>query len=130
MVNDKPGPRPNNVSKNRLVGWLVSYQMSDKGSFYEIRSGRTIISFDKASQERVIAVAEPGVSSPHLALSASPKHRVMILDIFSDRGSYVTKGNSGNERKVDGPTEVEHGDWLRIGDNTRFQVCLIDGPGR
>jgi len=130
MVNDKSGSRQAGDSRNRLVGWLVSYQMDQLGRFFEIRSGRTIVSFDKAGAGRMITVDENGVSSPHLAINASARHRVMILDIFSENGSFITKSATGQERKVDGPTELEHGDWLRIGDKTRFQVCLIDGPSR
>ena len=116
--------------RNRLVGWLVSYANDELGSYHQIRAGRTLISADKSSDTRVITVAERDVSSPHLALSASARHRVLIQDIFSEHGSYLTRGDGKNEMKVTGPIEVEHGDWLRIGDGTRFQVCLIDGPGR
>ena len=116
--------------ENRLVGWLVSYEMDNKGKSFEIRAGRSLMSSENSQDKRVITVRENSVSAPHVALSASPRHKVMVQDIFSEFGTYLTKASSGKELEVQGPTELEHGDWLRIGDKTRLQVCLIDGPRR
>ena len=116
--------------ESRLVGWLVSYEMDNKGKSFEIRAGRSLLSSDNAQDKRVITVRESSIAAPHTALSASPRHKVMVQDIFSESGTYLTKAASGKELEVQGPTELEHGDWLRIGDKTRFQVCLIDGPRR
>ncbi|MBN8548593.1 MAG: FHA domain-containing protein [Deltaproteobacteria bacterium] len=116
--------------ENRLVGWLISYEMDSKGKSFEIRAGRSLLSSDNGQDKRIITVREQSISAPHVALSASPRHKVMVQDIFSEFGTFLTKGASGKEQEVQGPTELEHGDWLRIGDKTRLQVCLIDGPRR
>ncbi len=116
--------------ENRLVGWLVSFEMDARGKSFEIRAGRSLLSSETGKDKRVITVQDDSISSPHVALSASTRHKVMVQDIFSDFGTYITKGNSGKESEVHGPTELEHGDWLRIGEKTRLQVCLIDGPRR
>lgn len=116
--------------ENRLVGWLVSYEMDSKGKTFEIRAGRSLLSSENSQDKRIITVREGSISSPHSALSASMRHKVMVQDIFSEFGTYLTKASSGKEFEVNGPTELEHGDWLRIGEKTRFQVCLIDGPRR
>lgn len=129
MAKDK-NEQQGGAARNRLVGWLVSYARDEQGAYHEIRSGRTLISAEKSSDTRIITVTERDISAPHLAMSASVRHRVLIQDIFSERGSYLTRADGTSETKVTGPIEVEHGDWLRIGDGTRFQVCLIDGPGR
>jgi hypothetical protein len=117
-------------AENKLIGWLVSYEMDSKGKSFEIRSGRSLLSSENAQDKRVISVRETTVSSPHAALSASPRHKVMVQDIFSEFGTFLVKASSGKEINVSGPTEIEHGDWLRIGEKTRLQVCLIDGPRR
>jgi hypothetical protein len=115
----------------RLVGWLVSYGLDAKGASFEIRSGRSFVTSESSTDGlRMIAVEDSSISAPHLALSATPKHRVMVQDIFSETGSYLCRSGDRDEKRIDGPTEVSHGDWLRVGENTRFQVCLIDGPGK
>ena len=117
-------------SENRLVGWLVSYGLDELGTAHEIRSGRSFISGRDQSQTRVLAVIDSTISSPHLALKATAKHRVMVQDIFSDHGSFITRADNSKEYPVTGPTEIKHGDWIRVGPNVRFQVCIIDGPNR
>lgn len=119
-----------NRSENRLVGWLVSYEMDAKGKSFEIRAGRSLLSSENGRDKRTITVTEDSISAPHVALSASTRHKVMVQDIFSDFGTFLTKASSNKEMQVSGPTELEHGDWLRIGEKTRLQVCLIDGPRR
>ena len=120
----------NNGSTNRLVGWLISYQMDEKGKAFEIRSGRTLIGPQGANNGRLITVDSAELSSPHLAMKASNKHTIVVQDIFSDEGSFVLRSGSNEEKQVDGPIELKHGDWLRVGAKTRFQLCLIDGPTR
>ena len=111
---------------SRLVGWLVSYGLDSLGAAYEIRAGRLLISSTPASDVRTISVAESSVSAPHVAVSASAAHQVLIQDIFSAHGTFITKSGADKEQRVTGPTPLHHGDWLRIGDKMRFQVCLID----
>jgi hypothetical protein len=113
-------------SSARLVGWLVSYGIDSLGAAYEIRAGRLLISSAPASDLRTISVADDSVSSPHLAVNATAKHQVLIQDIFSEHGTYIRKLGAEKEQRVTGPTPLHHGDWLRIGDTMRFQVCLID----
>jgi hypothetical protein len=115
------GPQP-----NRLIG----YGLADMGAAYEIRQGRSFRSAVVNTDSRTIAVDDEGIASPHLALSASHKHKVLVQDIFSEEGSFLSKGTNAEEIRVTGPVYVEHGDWLRIGSRIRFQVCLIDGPSR
>lgn len=126
--------RMNNQQKsqsgNRLVGWLVSYALDSKGRAYEIRSGRSFITANELPGQRGVTLADGTIECAHLALSASQRHKVMIQDIFSDSGTFVTKAGSPKETRVAGPMELEHGDWVRIGEKTRFQVCLIDGSAR
>lgn len=115
--------------KARLIGWLVSYALNEKGLAHEIRSGRSLITTGKSNDKFTIAVVDKNVSTPHAALSANSKHVVMIQDIFSDHGSFITRGGANGESPITGPTRIKHGDWIRFG-STVFQVCLIDGPSK
>lgn len=128
--NSKGNGRMETAGAERLVGWLVSYQLDEQGAAYEIRAGRSFLSSKSMQGDKIITVAEPSVCSPHLALSASAKHRVVIQDIFSKHGSYLTRSGSRDEKEISGPVEVEHGDWIRVGERTRFQVCMIHGGGK
>ena len=116
----------NEPCNSRLVGWLVSYGIDTLGAAYEIRAGRLLITSTPSSDLRTIAVTERSVSSPHMAVNATPKHRVVIQDIFSEHGTFITKNGDEQEQRVSGPTPLDHGDRLRIGETMRFQVCLID----
>lgn len=116
--------------RKRLIGWLVSYAENSLGEAHEIWSGRTFISSQRNSSGNTIEVNVSDVSAPHLAMSASVKHRVLVQDIFSDQGSAVQKSGQQQEQPLRGPMEIDHGDWIRVGKQTRFQVCLIDGPSR
>lgn len=131
MTSFKPqGKGAGTGGDNRLIGWLISYAMSDKGVSYELRSGRYLVTSKDGMDERTISVHDDTVSAPHVAMSASNKHVLLVQDIFSEHGTYICKSDSGQEVPVTGPVVLSHGDWLRIGEKTRFQVCLIDGPGR
>jgi len=118
----------NSEPTTRLIGWLVSYGLDDNGAAYEIRAGRCLLG--RSGAEGAISLEDDSISSPHLALNATTKHRVMVQDIFSEHGSYLKRGDADKESTISGPVEISHGDWLRIGNSTRFQVCLIDGPRR
>jgi len=113
--------------EKKLIGWLVSFGLDDAGKYFELRSGRTLISAKNGNDTNTITLAETSVSAPHMALSASSSHKLLIQDIFSRHGTFITRSDEEEETRLNGPTPVEHGDWIRIGQNTRFQVCLIDG---
>lgn len=120
---------PNN-SREKLIGWLVSYGLDADGRAFEIRAGRSLVSFGNAGEKRTIGISDRSISSPHLALNATHRHKLLVQDIFSEHGSYLTKSSGKEETPIQGPIEVEHGDWLRIGSNIRLQVCIIDDPSR
>jgi hypothetical protein len=119
-------PQTTPATPTRLIGWLVSYALDKQGASFEIRSGRTFVGAHELTGERAITLDERSISSAHLVLNASARHKVMIQDIFSDHGSYLRRAEGGDEQSIMGPVELRHGDWVRIGDQTRLQVCLID----
>ncbi len=125
----KSDHQENNKTKksHKLVGWLVTYQENQRGAYYELREGRSFIANGYVSGERVIPLSDSKLSNPHSVIFASPQQRVEIQDVFSDSGTYVRRSGSSDEIMVSGPTQLEHGDWLRIGEQTKFQLCLING---
>ena len=116
--------------RGRLVGWLISYGLNDQGVAYEVRSGRTFLGSQDDTGNPTIVVAESSIDTPHLAIKANQKHRVLVQDVFSRSGTFIQRGDSDQEERLEGPIELGHGDWLRIGSSTRFQFCLIQVSGR
>ena len=116
--------------RGRLVGWLISYGLNVQGVAYEVRSGRTFLGSQNDIDNSTIVVAEPTIDTPHLAIKANQKHRVLVQDVFSRSGTFIQRGDSDQEERLEGPIELGHGDWLRIGSSTRFQFCLIQVSGR
>jgi hypothetical protein len=115
-------------TSQRLIGWLVSYAQNEQGKAHELRSGRYVFGSQRGQDERTITIEENSISTPLAALNALQAHRIIVQDIFSKGGSFLTKANTVQELPITGPVEVGHGDWIRFGDKTRYQVCLIDGP--
>ena len=109
-----------------LIGWLVSYSENSQGEAFEIRSGRSLISSEQLPGARNIYVLYPEISAPHAVLNASPERKVVIQDVFSAGGTFLTRSGKVRESPVLRPTELRHGDVLRFGERTKFQVCLIN----
>ncbi len=113
---------------NRLVGWLVSYGIDARGAAFELRAGRTLITAGKSDGAHTITVSDETVSTPHAAINAVVRDNVVLVqDIFSECGTFITRSGERDEVPVEGPVVLHHGDWLHIGETVRFQVCLIDG---
>lgn len=111
----------------RLVGWLISYGLDESGFTFEIREGRSFISSEPGKDKFTLCINDTSISSPHLVIGVNKRNKILVQDIFSQHGSYITRAESDSEVSIDGTVELQHGDWLRIGEKTRFQVCLIDG---
>jgi hypothetical protein len=118
-----------NSAQRRLIGWLVSYGLDENGKAFEIRSGRTLITSEKGHGFQ-ISLNDETVSAPHAAVKASVSHKLVAADIFSKYGTYYQASSESEEQQISAPVELKHGDWIRIGQNLRLQVCLIDGPGK
>ncbi|NMC62066.1 MAG: FHA domain-containing protein [SAR324 cluster bacterium] len=122
----------------RLVGWLVSYGLDSNGIAFELRSGRIFVSSGPLlpagqngnngnTQNGCIIINDESISSLHLAINATASHQLFIQDIFSEHGTFLKRSGESEEKKITGVCEIRHGDWIRIGEKNRFQVCLIHG---
>jgi len=115
---------------SRLVGWIVSYGISSRGSYYELREGRSFIGGGSIVGERNIAIDPKTLKAAHAAVTASALDGVLLQDIFSPGGTFVMRNGSSQEEQISNSVQLEHGDWVRFGDTTRFQLCLIHGGSR
>lgn len=99
---------------NKLLGWFVSYQNNNHGTYYEIREGRAFFGGGTIQGERLISLNSKQFQTVHAVLQASPAAGVMIQDVFSTSGTFVSRGGSSDEQPVTSPTELGHGDWVQL----------------
>ena len=121
-----PATLTSSQGDNRLVGWLISYALDEMGASFELRAGRSFITSEKKGDRHTISIQENSISQPHAALNALGQEKILFFqDVFSERGSFITRAGSPKEEQICGPIELKHGDWIRIGEATKFQVCLL-----
>lgn len=111
--------------KGRLFGWLVNYADPD-GSAIELREGRFFISGSSLKPNDLV-LDDPSVSTPHAMVSIALDGGLQMQDLMSDRGLFVRRRN-GDTYNREEQVQIEHGDWLRIGD-LEFLVSLIAHVG-
>src|SRR5438105_1464880 len=112
MATTQSDSATSSAEGNRLVGWLVSYGVDTQGAPYEVRSGRTLITADADTGKKSILVTDSAISSPHAAVRASSKHKVLVQDIFSENGTFLMRSGSSEETPITGPMGMDHGDWI------------------
>jgi hypothetical protein len=110
----------------RLFGWLVSY-VNPKGDAVELREGKFFVSRTSLKASDLI-LDDESVSTPHAMVSVSSSDGLRVQDLMSERGVFVRPQAGDSYQRVGDVTELQHGDWLRIGD-VEFLVSLIAHVG-
>jgi len=98
---------PNNTSRRKLRGWLVSFDIEKFGIDYRIVEGRNTIG-SKSSND--VSVKDSQVSGMH-ALILCKKDKLIITDELSSNGTLLN-GEDLNPRE---PFSLNDGDEIRIG---------------
>lgn len=108
-----------------IIGFLVSYDSNPDGDFFELRSGRVIITSDETSPGSIIFLSDSTVSPSHAILRMTPGGEIQVLDQLSEFGTEVRKGSNSEVIQLSGDkSSLSHGDLLRVGER-RFHVCLV-----
>lgn len=105
IIDDNDGQGTVRNSR-KLVGWLVSYTLSDMGVDFKLFEGRNIIGRDLDCQ---ISVNDPTVTSKHAVLLYRAG-RYSITDQQSTDGTHV----NGEDIEL-APRYLEDGDIIRVG---------------
>lgn len=121
-VNNSGDTRKMLSEKNKLFGWLVSYEKSE-GSAIELREGRFFISGGQLKPNDLV-IPNKGLSTPHVLASVSANGGLKVQDLMSDSGLFVRKGSGGSYSKEETSVQLEHGDWIKFGD-VEFLIALI-----
>ena len=99
---------------NRLVGWLVSFDLNPDGKDFKIYEGRTKIGRNSANN---IVIDEPEISDDHVLLLCRD-NKIIIQDQLSANGTFV------NGEKVDERAEIKDNDVIKLG-SISFKIKII-----
>ena len=114
---------PDVGSDSVLLGFLVTFKDTDKGRFWPLGSGVTVLGRSGAKQAPNIALRDECSSSRHATIQGDPESGVVeVMDAGSTNGTWV------NECFVPPGTrrQLVDGDLLRIG-ATPLVVKLLAG---
>lgn len=108
-----------------LIGFLVSFDGDENGEFFELRSGRLIISCEPAAGSSYLVINDKSVSPMHAILRIETTGMVQVLDQLSEYGTRIIRFGSQDEEQISGEkSTIEHGDIIKFGERT-FHVCIL-----
>ena len=99
---------------NRLVGWLVSFDLDPAGKDFKIFEGRTKIGRHSANN---IVIDKSEISDDHVLLLCRD-NKIIIQDQLSANGTFV------NDKKIDERKEVKDNDMIKLG-SISFKIKII-----
>jgi hypothetical protein len=118
-------PARRNDSLQPLIGFLVSFDKGTAGEYFELRSGRHIITSEDNGSTNNILIQHETVSPMHAILRVSPTGTIQILDQLSEHGTSLRRFGATEVEQLSGDkANLEHGDSLTFGERT-FHVCII-----
>lgn len=118
------------VAKSKIIGFFISFDKSENGEVYEIRSGRYMLSSRSAGQEDYIIIQDESISALHAIVRATDDGKIQILDQLSEFGTGVIPVGKVTEDDVSGSmVSVKHGDRVRFG-KRKFVVCCVPTPAK
>lgn len=103
-------------SKNRLVGFLVTFSIDPSGQFFEIREGRHVIG--KGNDADISIPSDNMLSSRHAVLLYR-RGKFLFHDELSTNGSFI------NGEEAAGDVELNNYDMLKMG-NTEFRFVMAN----
>ena len=108
-----------------LVGFLVSFDHDENGSYLELRTGRLIVTCQREGSGSCLVLHDESVSPMHAVMRVAAGGSIQILDQLSESGTRIRKFSTGEEILLSGEkAELNHGDIVGFGDRT-FHVCLV-----
>jgi hypothetical protein len=113
------------VKEGRLIGFLVSYDKNPNGEYYELRSGRLIVTSEASSSGNFLLLLDDTVSPMHAILRVSERGAIQVLDQLSENGTCIRRYGTKQEEQLSGEKgALENGDIVKFG-SRKFNVCLV-----
>ena len=107
----------NEVSRRKLRGWLVTYDIEEFGIDFRVIEGRNIIGSNPSND---ITIQDGQVSSTH-ALILCKKDKFIITDELSSNGTLL----NGEDLTPREPFTLNDGDEIRVGEtNLLFKTAF------
>jgi len=75
-----------NQAQRKLIGWLVTFDLNEQGSDFQLREGRTRIG--REAEKNDVVIVRQGISDSH-ALLLYRNGKLLIRDEMSTNGTYV-----------------------------------------
>ena len=113
--------------EGRLFGWLVTFKNS-QGEALELREGKFFVT-GSSLKDNDLVLEDPTVSTPHALIAVSADRGLLVQDLMSERGVFLRTPEDDTYRKEEETVRLEHGDWVRFGDE-EFLISLVPTPPR
>ena len=114
-----------NLSEGILVGFLVSFNGDSRGTFFELRSGRVVVTSEPCSNTASIVINHPSVSPMHAVLKIYEGGEITVLDQLSEYGTKIFRGGDAKHEVVSGDrSTLRHGDVVVFG-SYALHVCVV-----
>lgn len=110
---------------NTLVGFLVSFDQECSGDFFELRTGRLVVTCEPIAGGGSLVIDHPSVSPMHAVIRIEMGRPLQILDQLSEYGTRILRARTGREESLSGErSTLNHGDVVIFGER-RYHVCLV-----
>lgn len=108
-----------------VIGFLVSYDVDENGTIFELRSGRLIVSNTTAGEGNCLVIHDETVSPMHAIIRVATDCTIQVLDQLSEFGTKIIRLGDETEEELSGEKSMlGHGDILMFGERS-FHVCTI-----
>ncbi|RME59572.1 MAG: FHA domain-containing protein [Candidatus Dadabacteria bacterium] len=108
-----------------IIGFLVSYDTNKNGEFFELRTGRLIVTSEAPGAGSYLVINHETVSPMHAIIRVSEDGDVQVLDQLSEYGTKINRFKSGEVEELSGEkSSLMHGDIISFGDRS-FYVCIV-----
>ena len=109
-----------------LVGFLISYDKNENGSFYELRTGRLIVTSEFTGTGNFLYLNDQTVSPMHAILRCSKGSPIQVLDQLSECGTKIVAKEDKSTKELAGDKgSLKQGDTVFFGERS-FKVCLVE----
>lgn len=111
--------------KTALVGFLVSFDNGPIGEYFELRTGRIIITSEQGGSGNSLVINHETISPMHAILRVSQSGEIQVLDQLSEHGTSIRRSGTQEDESLSGDkSALEHGDIVRFGQRS-FVVCVV-----
>lgn len=118
------GDQMNWSERGKVLGFLVSYDEDEKGSYFPLQAGRMIITSEANGTGDHFLVADKSVSPMHAIIRVSGDGKIQVLDQLSENGTRIQREHEEDLELSGDKGELRQGDIVSFGER-KYHVCLV-----